>query len=164
MFGFPGLFFDPMYLVFALPALVLAMIAQWRVKAAVNKYSKVVTGRGQTGARVARALLDFHGLQDVAVERGGGFLSDNYDPRTRVLHLSPAVFDTPSVAAVGIAAHETGHALQHQDNYWPLTARAAIVPAVQFGSFLGPLVFFAGLLLSSLTNLTHFGIELAWLG
>jgi len=156
-------FFDPMYFVFALPALILAVIAQWRVKATVSKYEKVFTGRGQTGARVARALLDYHGLQDVAVERTGGFLSDNYDPRTRVLHLSPAVFDTPSVSAVGIAAHETGHAIQHQENYWPLTARAAIVPAVQFGSFLGPLVFFAGLMLSYFTN-SDLGLQVAWLG
>ena len=149
-------FFDPMYFVFALPALILAMIAQWRVKATVNKYSKVLTGRGQTGARVARALLDYHGLQDVAVERGGGILSDHYDPRTRTLSLSPAVFDIPSVAAVGIAAHETGHALQHQDSYWPLQARSAIVPVVQFGSYLGPLVFFVGLLLNQ--------PGLAWVG
>ena len=99
-------YFDPMYFVFALPALILAMIAQWRVKATVSKYSKVFTGRGQTGARVARALLDFHGLQDVAVERSAGLLSDHYDPRTRTLSLSPNVFDTPSVAAVGIAAHQ----------------------------------------------------------
>src|SRR5262245_58001868 len=152
-------YFDPMYFVFALPALILAMIAQWRVSATVNKYSKVFTGRGQTGARVARALLDFHGLQDVAVERGGGVLSDHYDPRTRTLRLSPAVFDTPSVAAVGIAAHETGHALQHQDGYWPLQARSAIVPVVQFGSFLGPLVFFVGLLLN-LTGLAWVGVTL----
>ncbi len=149
-------FFDPMYFVFALPALILAMIAQWRVKATVNKYSRVLTGRGQTGARVARALLDYHGLQDVAVERGGGILSDHYDPRTRTLSLSPAVFDIPSVAAVGIAAHETGHALQHQDSYWPLQARSAIVPVVQFGSYLGPLVFFVGLLLNQ--------PGLAWVG
>ena len=152
-------YFDPMYFVFALPALILAMFAQWRVKAAVSKYSKVFTGRGQTGARVARALLDFHGLQDVAVERGGGILSDHYDPRTRVLRLSPDVFDTPSVAAVGIAAHETGHAIQHQESYWPLQARSAIVPVVQFGSFLGPLVFFVGLLLN-LTGLAWVGVAL----
>lgn len=149
-------YFDPMYFVFALPALILAVLAQWRVKSAVNKYSKVFTGRGQTGGHVARALLDYHGLQDVAVERGGGILSDHYDPRTRTLRLSPAVFDTPSVAAVGIAAHETGHAIQHQEGYWPLQARSAIVPAVQFGSFLGPIVFFIGLLL----NFT----DLAWVG
>jgi uncharacterized protein len=153
MFGF---YFDPMYFVFALPALILAMLAQWRLKATVSKYSKMFTGRGQTGAKVARALLDFHGLQDVAVERGGGVLTDHYDPRTRVLRLSPAVFDTPSVAAVGIGAHETGHAIQHQEGYWPLQARSAIVPVVQFGSFLGPLVFFVGLLLNQ--------PSLAWVG
>jgi Zn-dependent membrane protease YugP len=150
------MFFDPMYFVFALPALILAMIAQWRVSAAVNRYSRVPTGRGFTGARVARALLDSAGLHDVAVERVGGVLSDHYDPRTRTLRLSPGVFDTPSVAAVGIAAHETGHALQHADHYLPLQARSAIVPIVQFGSFLGPIVFFIGLLL----NFT----ELAWGG
>jgi Zn-dependent membrane protease YugP len=140
----------------AVPALILAMIAQWRVSAAVNKYSRVPTGRGFTGARVARALLDSAGLHDVAVERVGGVLSDHYDPRSRTLRLSPGVFDTPSVAAVGIAAHETGHALQHADRYLPLQARSAIVPAVQFGSFLGPLVFFLGLLLNV--------PELAWGG
>jgi Zn-dependent membrane protease YugP len=150
------MFFDPMYFVFALPALILAMIAQWRVSAAVNRYSRVPTGRGFTGARVARALLDSAGLHDVAVERTGGMLSDHYDPRSRTLRLSQAVFDTPSVAAVGIAAHEAGHALQHADNYLPLQARSAIVPVVQFGSFLGPIVFFLGLLL----NVT----ELAWGG
>ncbi len=150
---------DPMYFVFALPALALAMLAQWRVRAAINKYSRVPTGRGMTGARVARALLDHHGLQDVAVERAGGLLTDHYDPRTRTLRLSPEVFDTPSVAAVGIAAHETGHALQHADNYWPLQARSAIVPVVQFGSFLGPIIFFVGLLLN-FTGLAWAGVAL----
>ena len=150
------MFFDPMYFVFALPALVLAMYAQWRVSSAVNRYSRVPTGRGFTGARVARAILDSAGLHDVAVERTGGLLSDHYDPRSRTLRLSQAVFDAPSVAAVGIAAHEAGHALQHADNYLPLQARSAIVPVVQFGSFLGPIVFFIGLLL----NFT----SLAWVG
>ena len=150
------MYFDPMYFVFALPALILAMVAQWRVRSAVNKYSRVQTSRGVTGARVARELLNAYGLQDVAVERSQGLLSDHYDPISRTLRLSPGVFDTPSVAAVGIAAHETGHALQHAERYWPLQVRSAIVPAVQFGSWLGPLVFFAGLL---------FGLtELAWVG
>jgi Zn-dependent membrane protease YugP len=141
-------YFDPLYFVFALPALILAMIAQWRVSSAVNRYSRMPTARGVTGARVARALLDSAGLHDVAVERTGGVLSDHYDPRSRTLRLSPGVFDTPSVAAVGIAAHETGHALQHADHYLPLQARSAIVPVVQFGSFLGPIVFFLGILLN----------------
>ena len=107
------MYFDPMYFVFALPALILALIAQARVRSAVNKYSRVRTMRGVTGAQVARAILDNAGLQDVAVERTNGLLTDHYDPLSRTLRLSPEVHDTPSVAAVGIAAHETGHALQH---------------------------------------------------
>ncbi len=149
-------YFDPMYFVFALPALVLALIAQWRVQSAIKKYSQVLTGRGATGAAVARAMLDGYGLADVRVERTNGFLSDHYDPLSRTLRLSPDVYDAPSVTAVGIAAHETGHALQHAEGYLPLQARTAIVPAVQFGSYLGPLVFFLGLLL----NMT----PLAWAG
>lgn len=149
-------YFNPMYLVFSLPALLLALYAQWRVQAAVSKYSQVYTGRGATGARVARALLDGYGLHNVAVERTNGFLGDHYDPLSRTLRLSPDVHDTPSVAAVGIAAHETGHALQHAEGYWPLQARSLMVPAVQFGSYLGPLVFMLGFFL----NFT----ELAWVG
>ena len=150
------MYFNPMYFVFALPALILALIAQARVRSAVSKYSKVYTGRGVTGARVARAILDNAGLQDVAVERTSGLLTDHYDPLSRTLRLSPEVFDTPSVAAVGIAAHETGHALQHQQRYLPLTIRSAIVPGVQIGSWLGPIIFFVGLLLNFQT--------LAWVG
>ncbi len=149
-------YFNPLYLVFALPALLLALIAQWRVQAAISKYSRVHTGRGATGARVARAILDGYGLQHVAVERTGGFLGDHYDPLSRTLRLSPEVHDTPSVAAVGIAAHEAGHALQHAEGYWPLQIRSAMVPVVQFGSYLGPLVFLLGFLL----NFTG----LAWVG
>lgn len=152
-------YFNPLYLVFALPALLLALIAQWRVQAAVNKYSRVQTGRGATGARVARAILDGYGLQNVAVERTGGFLGDHYDPLSRKLRLSPEVHDTPSVAAVGIAAHEAGHALQHAEGYWPLQVRSAIVPVVQFGSFLGPLVFMLGFLLN-FTGLAWAGVLL----
>ena len=149
-------FFNPWYFIISLPALLLAIYAQWRVQSALNKYSQVYTGQGATGARVARALLDSYGLTQVAVERTQGFLGDHYDPASRTLRLSPAVYDTPSVSAVGIAAHETGHALQHAEGYWPLQARSAIVPAVQFGSFLGPLVFLAGML--------FLGQQVAWLG
>ena len=152
-------YFNPLYLVFSLPALLLALIAQWRVQAAINKYSRVYTGRGATGARVARAILDGYGLQHVAVERTSGFLGDHYDPLRRTLRLSPEVHDTPSVAAVGIAAHETGHALQHAEGYWPLQARSAIVPVVQFGSYLGPLVFLLGFLLD-FTGLAWAGVFL----
>ncbi len=152
-------YFNPLYLVFSLPALLLALIAQWRVQAAINKYSRIYTGRGATGARVARAILDGYGLQHVAVERTSGFLGDHYDPLSRTLRLSPEVHDTPSAAAVGIAAHETGHALQHAEGYWPLQARSAIVPVVQFGSYLGPLVFLLGFLLN-FTGLAWAGVFL----
>lgn len=150
------MFFDPLYLCFAAPALLLGLWAQWRVKSAFNQWSQVRTGRGMTGAQVARFLLDSQGLQNVTVEETQGMLSDHYDPRSRTLRLSPDVFRTPSVAAAGIAAHEMGHALQHAQNYGPLAIRSAMVPTVQIGSMLGPMVFIAGLLLNFTT--------LAWIG
>ncbi len=149
-------FFDPMYLVFAGPPLLLALYAQWKVKRAFNKYARVRTARGITGAQIARALLDSQGLSNVRVERVGGFLSDHYDPRGKVLRLSPQVHDTPSVAAAGVAAHDMGHALQDATGYAPLTLRTAMVPAVRFGSNLGPILFIVGLLMQFTT--------LAWVG
>ncbi len=152
-------YFNPLYFLFSLPALALALFAQWRVQATIKKYSQVYTGRGLTGARVARAILDSFGLRQVQVERANGFLGDHYDPLSRTLRLSPDVYDTPSVAAVGIAAHEAGHALQHAESYWPLQVRSAIVPAVQFGSYLGPLIFMVGMWLNW-TNLAWAGVIL----
>lgn len=149
-------FFDPYYLIFALPGLLLGLWAQARVRGAFNKYSQVRTARNVTGAQVARALLDEQGLQDVVIEETQGFLSDHYDPRTRVLRLSPDVYRTPSVAAAGVAAHEMGHALQHAAGYAPLQLRSAIVPVAQFGSSLAPILFIIGFLLNFTT--------LAWAG
>jgi Zn-dependent membrane protease YugP len=149
-------FLDPLYLILALPGLLLGLWAQARVKGTFNKYSKVRTTRGATGAEIARYLLDQQGLQDVRIEESQGFLSDHYDPRTRVLRLSPDVYRQPSVAAAGVAAHEMGHAMQHAIGYTPLKIRSAIVPAVQFGSSLAPILFIIGFLL----NFT----SLAWLG
>lgn len=149
-------FFDPLYLILALPGLLLGLWAQFRVKSTFNKYSKIRTTRNASGAEIARYLLDSQGLQDVQIEEVQGFLSDHYDPRTRVLRLSPDVYRTPSVAAAGVAAHEMGHALQHAVGYGPLRLRSAIVPAVQFGSSLAPILFIIGFLL----NFT----SLAWLG
>jgi Zn-dependent membrane protease YugP len=145
-----------LYFLFALPAFLLGMYAQWRVKSSFSKYSQVRTMRNVTGAQVARTLLDAQGLYDVRVEKSDGFLSDHYDPRGKVLRLSPDVHDLPSVAAAGVAAHEMGHAMQDANNYWGLVARGAMVPAVQFGSWLGPLVFFAGFL--------FLGDTVAWIG
>ncbi|HIP96241.1 MAG TPA: zinc metallopeptidase [Anaerolineae bacterium] len=153
-------FFDPMYLLFALPALLLGLYAQLKVQSAMNRYSRVPAGK--SGAEVARALLDANNLYDVRIEESRGFLSDHYDPMKRVLRLSPQVARGRSVASVGVAAHETGHALQHATGYWPLQIRTGMVPAVQFGSWLGPGIFFIGWLISGFAP--KLGTSLAWLG
>jgi Zn-dependent membrane protease YugP len=151
------MFFNPMWLVFALPGLLLGLWAQSRVKGTYKAFSKVRTARNMTGAEVARALLDDEGLTNVMIEESqGGLLSDHYDPRSEVLRLSPEVYRTPSVAAAGVAAHEAGHALQHAQGYAPLQFRSAIVPVTQFGSALAPWLFIGGLLLNFTT--------LAWAG
>jgi Zn-dependent membrane protease YugP len=148
-------FFDPWYLIIALPGLLLGLYAQMKVKRNFNKYSQVRTARGVTGAQVARDLLDSQGLQNVRVEEVQGFLSDHYDPRSKVLRLSPGVYRSNSVAAAGIAAHEMGHALQDAKMYAPLTLRSAMVPSVQIGSYAGPLLFIIGMFIHP---------SLAWLG
>lgn len=146
------LFFDPLYLLFAIPPLLLGLWAQFRVQSAFRQYSKVRIGNGMTGAQMARLILDINGLQTVAVERVNGMLSDHYDPRGKVLRLSDSVFGTPSVAAVGVAAHEAGHALQDKQHYGPLRLRSAIVPAVSIGSWLGPIIFMIGFFMSGATG------------
>ncbi|MCL4867340.1 MAG: zinc metallopeptidase [Anaerolineae bacterium] len=148
--------FDPLYLLLALPAMLLGLYAQAKVKSNFNKYSQVRTARSQTGAEVARALLNSRGLYEVQVEESQGFLSDHYDPRSRTLRLSPGVYRSPSVAAAGIAAHEMGHALQHANGYVPLQIRSALVPAVQFGSSLAPWIIIIGFVIQF--------YSLAWLG
>jgi Zn-dependent membrane protease YugP len=148
--------FSPYWLLFALPGLVLALWAQSRVKGAVKKYGQVRTARGVTGAEVARSLLDSQGLYEVNIEESKGMLSDHYDPRKKVLRLSPDVYRAPSVAAAGIAAHEMGHALQDKSGYFPLHIRSAIVPAAQFGSTLAPWLIIIGFLLRF--------TALAWVG
>ena len=153
--------FSPLYLLFALPGLLLGLWAQVRVKSAFSKYSDVRTSRGLTGAQVARTLLDAEGLYDVEIEMSQGMLSDHYDPRTRVLRLSPDVYRQPSVAAAGVAAHEMGHAMQHARNYAPLGIRSALVPAASFGSSLAPIIFFVGLIME---GFLPFGSQVAWLG
>ena len=153
------MFFNPLYFVFALPALLLGLWAQMRVRSAFAKYSRVRAVSGMTGAQAARRILDSHGLQSVAVERVDGMLSDHYDPRAKVLRLSTDVYGTPSLAAVGVAAHEAGHALQDQSNYAPLQLRSAMVPAVQIGSWVGPLIFAVGLFMAG-----AIGESVAWVG
>ncbi len=148
-----------LYILISLPALLLGLYAQAKVKGAFNKYSKVRTSNGMTGAEVARAVLDAKGLRDVQIQQVRGNLSDNYDPRTKVLNLSQSVYATPSVAAAGVAAHEAGHAIQHADGYGPLKIRSLMVPSVQLGSWLGPIIFMIGFFFNS-TNLALVGLIL----
>jgi len=153
------LFYNPTFLIISLPALLLAMWAQWRVQSAFRIYSQVRTWSGLRGAEVARRVLDLNGLYNVSVEPVQGMLSDHYDPRHKVLRLSPDVYGSNSVAAAGIAAHEAGHALQDQEGYMALQMRSAMVPAVQIGSWLGPIIFMAGYFMMPIM-----GTSLAWVG
>lgn len=141
--------FDPVYLILIAPALLLSIWASWRVKANFNKYSRVATMRGITGARAAAELLRSAGIGDVQIVRAKGLLSDHYNPLTKTLALSEGVYDSPSVAAVGVAAHEAGHAIQHAQGYFPLWLRSVLVPTANIGSSIGYLVMLFGLLLSS---------------
>ena len=141
------MFEDPLLWLLVGPGLALGLYAQARIKANVTKYSQVPTRDGITGAEVARRLLDAKGLQDVKVETTEGVLSDHYDPRAKVLRLSQEVYYTPSVAAAGIAAHETGHALQDARDYFPMELRTYIVPVVQLASQAARWAFVGGLML-----------------
>jgi len=146
---FPGLYFDPMYLIFALPALLLGLYAQMKIRTSYSKYLRVANSRGITGLNAARYLLDNAGLHDVEIEGTPGELSDHYDPSSRKLRLSRGVANSPSVAALGIVAHEVGHAVQHAEGYGPLRLRSAIVPVVNIGTWLGPILFIIGFLLQA---------------
>ena len=135
-------YFDSYYFILVLPAVFLALWAQARVKSTFRKYSEQTTHRGLTGADAARAVLRANGVDDVHIERVEGQLTDHYDPRTNVIRLSQSVYDSTSVAAVGVAAHEAGHAAQYAEGYGPMKVRTAIIPATQVGSFLAwPLLF-----------------------
>jgi len=144
------MFFDMNYILMVmLPGLLLSGLASWRVKSAFNRYSKVGTRRGMTGAQAAQVLLDRAGIHDVNVVPTRGYLSDHYNPTSKQLALSEAVYSSNSIAAVGVACHEAGHAIQHARHYAPLWARSALVPAAGIGSGIGYFVMFGGLLLQS---------------
>ncbi len=142
-------FYDPLYFVFALPALILGLWAQWKVQSTYNKYARVPTALGVNGLQTARRLIGIYGL-GVGVQNIPGFLTDHYDPRTKTVGLSQSSVQD-SVASVAVVAHELGHAMQDAEGYLPLKLRGAIVPAVQLSGWVGPLMFVIGLLLSSAT-------------
>ena len=153
-------FFDPVYLIFMIPAFILMGLTSWYVRHAYNKWSRVRASSGLTGYQAAQRLLSTGSLYGVEVKGTRGELTDHYDPRDKTLYLSNGVANSPSVASVAIAAHELGHAMQDSEEYLPLRFRAALVPAVNIGSNLGWILIMVGLLLRS----TDIGIGLAWLG
>jgi Zn-dependent membrane protease YugP len=140
---------DPVYFVFIIPPLLLSMWASFRTRSAFKRYSKVPTANGQTGAEAASRLLASAGLDKVRILRAQGVLSDHYNPANRTLNLSEGVYDSHSVAAVGVAAHEAGHAIQHAEHYKPLGLRSMLVPTAKIGSSLGYMVMLAGFFMSS---------------
>lgn len=149
-------FFDPRYMLFMAPAMILMVAVQWYVSSAYQKWSRVPARSRMSGAQAAEHLIRRSGLSDVRVEGVSGKMTDHYDPRSKVLRLSSGVYQGNSVAALAIAAHELGHAMQDKEGYAPLKFRAAIVPAVNIGSYLGWILIIIGLLLNFTT--------LAWLG
>ena len=158
------MYFDYTYVIFVLPAVVLSLWASWNVKRTFEKYSKVMNSRGLTGAQAARRVLDANGLRDVPVERVGGELSDHYDPEARVVRLSDSVYGSCSTAAVGVACHEVGHAIQNAEGYLPIQIRQAIIPATNIGAKLSVPLLIAGLLLAGfspkLIYLAYAGVAL----
>ena len=149
-------FFDPLYFVFILPALLLAFYAQMKVRSAYSKWLKVPNTRSLSGADAARYLISANQIGDVRIEGVPGELSDHYDPRTKTLRLSQGVANSRSVASLAIVAHEVGHAVQDATDYGPLKLRGSIVPAIQVSAWIAPLLFIVGLLINS--------TGLAWLG
>lgn len=150
---------DPLYYLFAIPGLILSMIASMYVKSAFAKYSRIKSARGLTGAQAAYEMLLRSGVTDVKIEPVNGFLSDHYDPTSRTLRLSPDVFHSSSLAAIGVACHEAGHALQHASNYTWLGLRSSLVPVASFGSNFAYILFFLGMFINS-TMLVNLGLIL----
>ena len=151
--------FDPMYFVFIIPALLLSMWASFQVKRNFSKYSKVPTASGLSGAQAAQRLLDGAGIGDVAIKSARGMLTDHYNPINRSLNLSEGVYGSRSIAAIGVACHEAGHAIQHATRYKALPLRSALVPTAKIGSSLGYIVMLGGLILAS-TNTVLVGAVL----
>jgi hypothetical protein len=138
--------FDPLYLMLALPGLALALLATWLTKSTFAKYARVAASSGLTGAEAAERLLVSQGIHGITIQEHQGFLSDHYDPRKLTLNLSPDVFRSRSLSAIGVACHEAGHAIQHAKLYAPLKLRTELVPITNFGSTFSYILFFAGML------------------
>ena len=149
--------FDPLYFLILI-SVIIAMVAQYKVKSTYSKYSRVRSDLGLTGAQAAQKILNMNGIYDVSIQHIAGDLTDNYNPRNKVLSLSDAVYNSTSIAAIGVAAHECGHAIQHDVGYVPLTFRSALVPVANIGSKLSWVFIILGLILSYNHTLITIGI------
>lgn len=143
-------YFDPLYLIIIAPGLLLSLWATWKTKSSFKRYSQVRSSQGLSGAQAAHRLLDGAGIGDVQIVPSKGLLSDHYNPVTKTLALSEDVYGSSSVAAVGVACHEAGHAIQHAQNYAPLWLRSTLVPTANIGSSIGYFVMLFGLFFDSM--------------
>ena len=155
----PFFYMDYWYLIFVLPPMLLAAWASYNVNSTFKKYSKVTNRYGLTGAEAARKILDKNGLYNVRIERVAGNLTDHFDPKTNVVRLSQSVYDSTSVAAVGVAAHEAGHAVQYAEEYTPMKIRGSLVGVANIGSTAGIYLAILGIIFS-FTMLSYIGIGL----
>lgn len=153
----PGYYygFDTTYLLLVLPCIILSLWASMNVKSTFNKYSQKHASKSITGAEAARRVLLSHGVSSVRVERISGHLTDHFDPRANVIRLSEQVYDSTSIAAIGVACHEAGHAVQHATDYAPIKLRSAVIPITNIGSRLAMPLIFIGILLSYLGNFSY---------
>ncbi|MBQ9849444.1 MAG: zinc metallopeptidase [Clostridia bacterium] len=146
---YPGFFIDYWYIILVVPAMIISVWAQYKVKSTFNKFSKVRNVRNVTGAYAAQAVLSYYGISDVRIERVSGKLTDHFDPKAKVIRLSEGVYDSTSVAAIGVACHEAGHAAQHAEGYTPIRIRNSIIPVCNIGSKLGIPIALIGLFMSA---------------
>ena len=158
MIGY-GSYYGSSWFIFVLPAMLFAAYAQMKIQNSFTKYSKIPNGYGYTGAQVARMILDRNGLNHIPIESVAGNLTDHYDPRTKVIRLSNSVYSGNSIASMSVAAHEVGHAMQHEESYIPLSLRSMIAPIAGFGSRLVWIFIILGIMLRA-TSFINIGILL----
>lgn len=150
------MYFDWYYLILVVPAMIFSLIASASVNSTYKKYSRQIAGRGLTGAQAARMVLDANGLRGVPIERVSGELTDHYDPKSNVIRLSDSVYSSPSTAAVGVACHEVGHAIQYATGYGPIKLRMAIIPLTNIGSRLSVPLIIIGIILGGVSDLFYY--------
>lgn len=159
-----GFFYFDWTIIIVIPAMIFALFAQNRVKSTYDKYSKIGNRRGYTAREVARRILDENGLNDVQIEHISGNLTDHFDPKSNVIRLSDSVDNSTSVAAIGVAAHEVGHAIQHATNYAPVKIRTALVPVTNFGSSISMILIMIGIAIAGFSQSGDLGFTVAIIG